>query len=103
MTDTTYWPFIIKKESKSEHYATKSPNPDFNPPPTTGSNAIPPAAKGSAIRKCPFRKSYHPERYHKENNNWTITALWDADRITEEFQDCIRQECALWTPLGCKG
>ena len=77
MTDTTYWPPQSKNLS----------NPDFIPPPTTGSNAIPPAAKGSAIGKCPFRKIYYIKN----------------DTIEEDFRDCLGRECALWTPLGCKG
>lgn len=97
MTDTTYWP----PQSKN------SPNPDFNPPPTTGSNAIPPAAKSSAIRKCPFRKKYYAV-YKINRKDGTTFYRRDffycddlVDHIEDEFQNCIGKECALWTPLGC--
>lgn len=95
MTDTTYWP----PQSKN------SPNPDFNPPPTTGSNAIPQAAKGSAIRKCPFRKNYYAIYWSNSRQEY-YQGTFDSgyiDHIEERFQNCIGQECALWTLLGCKG
>ena len=63
------------------------------------SDFTPPAAKSSAIHKCPYRVIYHfkggfDQRYDTTLNN--------AERIEVEFQDCIGKDCACWTPIGCR-
>lgn len=64
------------------------------------SNFIPPTAKSSTIHKCPYRIIYH---FRGGFNQKYDTSLNNAVRIESEFQDCIGKDCALWTPLGCKG
>lgn len=62
------------------------------PPSTTGSNVINPVVG----TKCPYRKIYRAY----DGDSW-LTALRNATRIEEDFQDCLGKECACWTPLGC--
>ena len=58
-------------------------------------NFIPPAEKPKQPRKCPFRKIYYTY-----SDDW-VTTLKNATKIVEEFQECIGNECACYTPFGC--
>ena len=49
--------------------------------------------------KCPFRKIYFGESVW--DGSWCPDSLEGASRIVEEFQECIGNECACYTPVGC--
>lgn len=52
----------------------------------------------SEKRKCPFRKIYHFKGGFDQKYDIGIKC---AEKIVEEFQDCIGKECVCWTPIGC--
>ena len=49
-------------------------------------------------RKCPFRKIYHFKGGFDQTYDVVIKS---AEKIVEEFQNCIGKDCACWTPIGC--
>ena len=50
------------------------------------------------IKKCPFCKIYHFKGGFDQRYD---TNIKNAEKIIEEFQDCIGKECSCWTPIGC--
>ena len=60
---------------------------------------VPPAEKPKQPRKCPFRKIYFGESIW--DGSWCPDNLESASRVVEEFQECIGNECACYTPFGC--
>lgn len=62
-------------------------------------NFVPPPETKNYPRKCPFCKIYHFKGGFDQKYDTTIK---NAEKIEEEFQDCIGEKCARWTPIGCK-
>lgn len=60
---------------------------------------IPPIVSSKPL-KCPFHK-----KYYMVENDKRVTINFDRyafiDYIEEEFQECIGNECACYTPVGC--
>lgn len=78
----------------------KESNPNFIPPPTTGSNAI----KSKAGTKCPFLKTYHAIYWSNSLDKFYEDNFYNfqyIDHIEERPQDCIGKDCICWTPIGC--
>lgn len=47
-------------------------------------------------KKCPFRKIYHFKGGFDQKYDSTIK---NTEKIVEEFQDCIGEECVCWTSI----